>query len=151
LRDERVKAAIAINPLSSEIFGPEELAKIAIPTMIVSGSADIVTPALDEQILPFTALQTPERYLVLLRNGTHFSTLGATDEDVELPPAVLGPDPAIAQDYMRSLGVAFFGLYIAGTPNYRPYLRADYGQSLSNTAMPMSVINTLTPDQLKRR
>ncbi|WP_072619842.1 alpha/beta hydrolase [Spirulina major] len=151
LRDERVQAAIAINPLSSEIFGPEELAKIAIPTMIVSGSADTVTPALDEQILPFTALQTPERYLVLLRNGTHFSTLGATDEDVELPPAVLGPDPAIAQDYMRSLGVAFFGLYIAGTPNYRPYLRADYGQSLSNTAMPMSVINTLTPDQLKRR
>jgi predicted dienelactone hydrolase len=151
LRDERVKAAIAINPLSSEIFGPEELANIQIPTMIVSGSADTVTPALDEQILPFMALQTIERYLVLLENGTHFSALGATDEDVELPPAVLGPDPAIAQDYMRSLSTAFFGLYIAGTPNYRPYLNAAYIQALSNTAMPISIITALDRTQLDRR
>ncbi|RMF25177.1 MAG: alpha/beta hydrolase, partial [Cyanobacteria bacterium J083] len=75
LRDERIVAAIAINPLASTIFGKEGLNKIKIPVMLVAGSADAVTPALAEQIIPFTWLNTADKYLALLGGGTHFSVI----------------------------------------------------------------------------
>ena len=75
LKDERITSAIAINPLTSSVFGRQGLSQIDVPVMIVSGSADPITPALSEQIVPFTWLKNIKKYLVLLTEGTHFSTL----------------------------------------------------------------------------
>lgn len=149
LRDERVAAAIAINPLASGIFGPSQLENIQIPVAIVSGSADAVTPALDEQIIPFTELTAPDKYLVLLDGGTHFSTIGPTSQDVELPEQVIGPDPAIAYDYTKAIALAFFKTYIANDLRYQPYLSAAYAQMLSRNQMPLSLVQSLTPEQLR--
>ena len=149
LRDERVAAAIAINPLSSGLFGEEQLSRIDLPIAIVSGSADAVTPALDEQILPFTALATPEKYLLLLVRGTHFSTIGATSQDVELPQQVIGPDPTIAYAYMKAWNLAFFKTYIANNSQYQPYLSAAYAQTLSRREMPLHLVRFLTREQLE--
>ncbi|MDY6786193.1 MAG: alpha/beta hydrolase [Cyanobacteriota bacterium] len=148
LRDERVGSAIAINPLTSSIFGDEQLSQIQIPVAIVSGSADAVTPALDEQILPFTSLTTSNRYLLLLVGGTHFSTIGPTSQDADLPPQVIGPDPAIAYDYMKAFNLAFFKTYIANDSQYQPYLSATYAQTLSRQEMPLNFIESLTREQL---
>jgi len=151
LKDERVQAVMAINPLTSQIFGPAQLAQIEIPVMLVAGSADTVTPALEEQIIPFTAIRASDRYLVLLQRGTHFSTLGATDDDADLPPAVLGPDPQIAQAYTRSLSLAFFGAYIANQPDYRNYLGPRYLGYIADPLMPITVVRQLDAAQLRRR
>ena len=147
LRDERVTAAIAINPIGSSIFGDAGIATIQIPTAIVTGSADTVAPALAEQILPFTALTTLNKYLILLRGGTHFSTLGASADDVPLPPQVLGPDPAIARNYIEALSVAFFGLYVAGEEDYRSYLSTDYTRYIQREEMPLSLVKSLRLEQ----
>ncbi|MBD2579219.1 alpha/beta hydrolase [Oscillatoria sp. FACHB-1406] len=149
LSDSRIKAAIAINPLSSQIFGPQQLASLKTPIMLISGSADAVTPALEEQIRPFTTLTTPDKYLVLLENGTHFSTIGTTDEDIALPPQVLGPDPAIAYDYTKAMALAFFQTYVAGNAQYSPYLSAAYAQSISRWPIPLSFIKSLSLEQLQ--
>ncbi|MFP4009715.1 MAG: alpha/beta hydrolase [Spirulinaceae cyanobacterium] len=143
LTDNRIQAAIAMNPLASTIFGPSELAQIQIPITIVTGSADAVTPALEEQIRPFTQLTTPEKYLVLLENGTHFSVIGVTANDVPLPPQVLGPDPAIAYNYIEALSLAFFQTYIANQPQYRPYLSQSYAQILKNPLLPLAIVESL--------
>lgn len=149
LRDSRIKAAIAINPLTSQIFGPQKLASLNIPIMLVSSSADAVTPALEEQIRPFTTLTAPEKYLVLLENGTHFSTIGTTDEDIALPPQVLGPEPAIAYEYTKAIALAFFQTYVAGNEQYRPYLSAAYAQSISRWPIPLSLVESLSLEQLQ--
>ncbi|MGD1895338.1 MAG: alpha/beta hydrolase [Phormidesmis sp.] len=64
LRDERIQAVIALNPVTSSLFGPEGFAEISIPSLIVAGTSDPVAPALLEQIRPFTWLNeadvTPE-------------------------------------------------------------------------------------------
>ncbi|MEL6813405.1 MAG: alpha/beta hydrolase [Cyanobacteria bacterium J06598_3] len=61
LQDDRIKAVMAINPVTSSLFGPAGFAQIAVPSLIVSGSADPVAPSLLEQIQPFTWLnQVPE-------------------------------------------------------------------------------------------
>ena len=144
LQDERITAAIAINPLTSSIFGKEGISKIKTPIMIVSGSADPVTPALSEQINPFTWLATPEKYLVLLRGGTHFSTLNESSGSIPVPEQAIGPDPKIAQNYVKQLSLVFFSTYIASRAKYKPYLSADYADSISQSLLPLHLVESLT-------
>ncbi|MEO1069602.1 MAG: hypothetical protein AAFW95_10860, partial [Cyanobacteria bacterium J06638_6] len=143
LQDSRVKAAIAINPLDSAVFGPAGMANITVPTMVVSGSADTVTPALAEQIRPVTWLESPERYLMLMENGTHFSTIFDPQADTEalpVPPQAIGPDPAAAQQYVKATGVAFFKTYLAEVEGYRPYLNQTYVDTLSQPDLPLYLV-----------
>ncbi len=154
LRDERVKAAIAINPITSSVFGKAGLSQIQIPVMIVSSSADRAAPTLPEQILPFTWLTNPEKYLVLLEGGTHFSTIGESDpktDPLTIPEQVIGPDPAIARRYMNALSVAFFETYVAGAPQYRPYLSADYAQAISQAPLSLSLVQSLPANAFNLR
>lgn len=145
LQDRRVQAVIAINPITSAVFGQTGLQQLQVPTMLVAGSADTVAPALTEQIRPFTALTTSEKYLVLLDRGTHFSAIGVpSGSAIPLPDEVIGPNQAIARRYMSALSVAFFQTYIAGQPAYRAYLTAGYAQSISEAPMPLSQVRQLT-------
>ncbi len=148
LQDERIGAAIAINPVISSIFGQEQLSQIQLPVMLVASSNDTVAPALPEQIRPFTWLTTPEKYLVLLEDGTHFSTLGPSTGSIPIPETALGPDPRIAYQYMNALSVAFFKTYIAGEPDYRRYLSSTYARTLSEDPLPLELIKSLTAEQL---
>ncbi|MFB2838753.1 alpha/beta hydrolase [Aerosakkonemataceae cyanobacterium BLCC-F167] len=149
LQDYRVKAAIAINPISSSIFGKDGLDNINIPVAIVAGSADTVAPALPEQIAPFTWLNDPKKYLLIINNGTHFSTLGDSPSSVPLPSSVVGPNPALARDYMKVFGVAFFKFYIADRPEYKAYLTPSYIRNLSQEPLPLSLVRSLTETELQ--
>ena len=138
LQDDRVKAAIAINPLDSAVFGPTGMGNIEVPIMVVSGSSDTVTPALPEQIRPFTWLESPERYLMLMDGGTHFSTIhNSQTSGLTLPEEAIGPDPELAQDYVKAMGVAFLKTYLAEDTTYRQYLEPAYTASLSQTELPV--------------
>ena len=146
LRDERITAAIAINPLVSSIFGRESLKEIEIPVMLVSGSDDPITPALTEQIVPFTWLTTANKYLLLLQGGTHFSTLNESAGSIPVPKRAIGPDPKIAQNYLKQMGLAFFGRYINRQQTYANYLNAAYGAVISKPNFPLRLIESLELD-----
>jgi len=151
LQDQRIKAAIAINPVDSSLFGQEQLSQIKVPLMMVASSADTVTPAISEQLQPFTWLTTPNKYLVVMERATHFSTIQDTLSGtgvVPLPPQALGPDPAIAFGYMKALSLAFCKTYVANDSTYLPYLSSSYAQVLSEYLMPLNVVQSLTPSQL---
>lgn len=149
LEDSRIKAIFAINPFSSNIFGEEGIKEIDVPTLLVTGSADTVTPALAEQIRPFTWLETPEKYLVLLKRGTHFSTLAeGTDEGIPVPEEAIGPDPAIARTYMKALSTAFFKAHLVNNNNYEIYLTPEYTDTISRYPMPIYLLENLTTEQL---
>ncbi|MEA5576295.1 alpha/beta hydrolase [Anabaena sp. UHCC 0451] len=149
LSDTRVKAIIAINPIDSSIFGQASLSQIKIPVMMVSGSADTVTPALPEQIQPFTWLTTPHKYLALINGGTHFSTITESSNTIlSLPTQLIGASPALARSYVRALSVAFFQAYVAEQPSYLPYLSTDYVNKISQQPLPLSLIKSLTSEQL---
>lgn len=151
LSDPRIKAVLAINPINSAVFGPASLSQITVPIMIVSGSADTAAPALPEQIQPFTWLTTPNKYLVLMERGTHFSTFaGGPGGAIPIPEEVVGPNPEIARRYLNALSVAFFQTYIANQPNYRVYLTAAYTEAISEAAISLSLIRSLTADQLQQ-
>lgn len=150
LQDSRVKAVIAINPITSAVMGQASISQIKVPTMIVAGNADTIAPAMPEQIQPFTWLTTTDRYLVMLQGGTHFSTLDSSNsrDALPLPQEVVGPNPAIARRYINALAVAFFQTHLANNAADRRYLSATYSSAISEAPFPLTLIRSLTADQL---
>jgi predicted dienelactone hydrolase len=135
LRDERVKAAIAINPITSSIFGEAGFKDIQTPVMIVGSSDDTIAPALYEQILPFSWIANTQKYLVMLVGGTHFSVIGESkksNQQVGLPSEVVGDNPAQARRYMSII----------------PYLNAAYVKTISNHSVGLSLVQSLTTTEL---
>ncbi|GAC1449442.1 MAG: alpha/beta hydrolase [Chamaesiphon sp.] len=153
LQDNRVKTAIAVNPVTSYLLGQSGLSQIQVPLMLVAGSQDIITPAVPEQIRPFTWLKTPDKYLALFENGTHFSTLAATTLKqgvFPLPQSLVGPTPEIARSYLNALSVAFLETYLANRPEYRSYLSASYAKSISQSPLNLDLVQSLTANQLEQ-
>ncbi len=135
LSDERVKAAIAINPITSVLFGESSLSQIAHPTLILAGGADTVAPALSEQIRPYTWLTMPDRYLMVMPLGTHFSVSAISETGSEafvLPPDVIGQRPDIDQAYVAATGLAFFETHLQAGSQFRPLLSSAGTIALSN-------------------
>lgn len=148
LQDDRIKAAIAINPIGSSILGQPGFANIQRPVMIMTSTADTIAPALLEQIQPFTWLETRDRYLLALQGATHFSTIGAVENEIPLPEALVGPDPAIAQRYVKAISTPFFKTYLTPSESYTNFLQASYAEQISQPALPLHLITSLDPEQL---
>ncbi len=146
LRDERVAAVMAVNPFASRVFGQEGMAAVEVPVMMVSGSADLVVPSVEEQFYPFTWLPKGEHSLALIRNGTHFSVLEEPAEDEKSLPiasSFLGNHGEVAQGYLSSLSLAFVRRHSIGDESAREYLMPAYGQHLSQPEMPLSIVRSL--------
>ena len=152
LRDERVKAVIAANPLTSAIFGETGLDNITIPVMIVASSDDTITPALYEQILPFSWLNASQKYLALLTGATHFSVIGNAKENAEqftLPSEVIGEDPVQTRHYVNLLSLPFFQTYVASNRQYANYLHAAYAKAISRTTVKVNLVKSLNESEIE--
>ena len=144
-RDKRVTAVLAINPLTSQIFGRAGLETLDIPIMVVAGTHDYVAPALPEQLQPFQWLKTTHKYLVLVNNGTHFSFIGddGSSEVVALPESVLGPSGKLVQPGLQAMGLAFFNRHLRGEATYDEYLNQNYADSLTRSPVDYSLVQSL--------
>ncbi|MCY7366870.1 MAG: alpha/beta hydrolase [Chamaesiphon sp.] len=152
LQDPRIKAIFAINPLDSTIFGQRGMSQVRVPVLMMGGSDDIITPAVSEQIHPFTWLQTSDKYLAILEKGTHFSTLTFSKQDSVFPvsKSLIGPDPQIAQTYVKALGVAFFQTHLAQRQEFQTYLNAGYANSISRVSLPLNLVRSSASAQIRR-
>jgi predicted dienelactone hydrolase len=150
LQDERVKAVIAVNPITSTIFGEAGLSHIHVPVMMVASSDDTVAPALYEQILPFASLVNPHKYLALLVGGTHFSVIGegSNSQPRAVPSELIGDNPQEARRYMQGLSVPFFQTYVAENFQYSGYLNAAEIKATSHQSMGLSLVRNLTINEL---
>lgn len=149
LQDDRVQAVFAINPVSSRILGPEGLSQLEIPVAIVASENDLLTPMIAEQIYPFTWLQTPEKYLAVIENGTHFSFIGGEGKSaLPVPSQVVGPPPDLAYPYLKALSTAFFKTHITLEPEYRSYLNPTYANSISQAPFDLHLLQSLSAAML---
>lgn len=150
LQDERVKAAIAINPITSSIFGETGLNQMQTPVMFISSSEDTVAPALYEQILPFSWLTNPHKYLVMLIGGTHFSSIGNSNpesQQIKLPAEMVG-NATQAQTYINALSLPFLKTYVSHKLQYISYLNANYAQTLADQSLGLNLVQSLDSPQL---
>jgi predicted dienelactone hydrolase len=151
LADARIKAAIAINPITSGVFGAESLAQIKVPVMLVAGGRDIVAPALPEQIQPFSQLKALQRYLVVIENSNHFSTIAPSSQETEALSQITGlegPSPELARSYVNVLSLAFMQAYLRGQQSNLAFLSPAGAEALSRFPLPLSIIQSLPANGL---
>ncbi|MEM9008225.1 MAG: alpha/beta hydrolase [Cyanobacteria bacterium P01_F01_bin.86] len=148
LQDDRIRAVFALNPPTSLFFGETGLAQIEIPTFLVASMADIVVPAIPEQIDAYRWLQTNNRYLVAIENATHFTFLEGdlTEGALPLPSALLGPDPQQARPYLSALSLAFFNRHLLGQIDAERFLTQPYLDSLGTDPFQFTIVRNLPSD-----
>ena len=145
LRDPRIKAVIAINPVTNPAFGNDGVNQLSVPMMFIAGSSDIFAPPLSQQITPFTALNKDDKYLLLVKNSTHLSFDQGTDQ---LPDFIVGSGQKLAYDYLKSISLAFFNLYLNQQQEFKPHLTDAAVQKMGKEPLPLHLIKSLTQEQL---
>lgn len=153
LADPRIKAAIAISPISSVILGKESLANISIPVAIMSGSEDIIAPVVQEQVYPFTWLSAPDKYLAMMIPGDHFSSSNLPRQKPTNPTIIeefVGKRLADGKPYIKAFAVAFIKAHLEHNSEYRSYLTAAYGRNISNEQFNFSLIKSLDLELLEQ-
>lgn len=149
MRDSRVKAAVAINPVTNPIFSPRSLQQVAVPLMVIAGTKDIFAPAVAQQLVPFSAISHPQRLLVLQRNGTHLSFL---DGKASLPQFLLGADRPLARQQLQGLARAFFDTHLRNINRLDGLLPANpaLGAQQGGDPLPLLLRQQLSPQQVQR-
>jgi predicted dienelactone hydrolase len=164
LKDERIKAVIAMNPVTSSLFGPTGFSGLAIPSLLVAGSADPLAPALLEQIRPFMWQAEGEgdsqHYLAVIKGGSHLYEVPGLTTNPRLVSSLVSSDMALSSDYLKALSLGFMQMTLAGSAAYQAQpqaaYQADYEQlfpsrpivRLGQDSLPLYVINTLNEEML---
>lgn len=146
LKDNRVKRAIALNPLVGKLFGDRGLTKINIPVLMVTGTEDAITPAISHQLEPFSQLRSP-KYLITAIGGTHLS-LGDAAYQVRGNNVVYerrGGEVEKFRQLLQGVGLAFIKQLTPEAQAYAPFLSPSYAQSLSTRQIPLRFASELPP------
>jgi predicted dienelactone hydrolase len=88
--DTRLKAVVALAPWNGPIFGETGLAALTVPTMVIVGSADRLTPAWRDADAIYEGIGSETRMLVTLEYAGHLVFVGPC-------PPEAGDDPAFAR------------------------------------------------------
>ncbi|MBW4563276.1 MAG: alpha/beta hydrolase [Mojavia pulchra JT2-VF2] len=150
LQDERVKSAIAFNPVVGKLFGKNGLAQVTNPTLILSATEDALTPALKHQIAPFAQLQGP-KYLITAIGGTHLSISDPAysgSAATTLIKEKRGEETNSLRQLIRGVTLAFTKQLTPEAGIYQPFLTSDYAQSLSTPQLPLR-LNSDLPGSIK--
>ncbi|MBF1988926.1 alpha/beta hydrolase [Fischerella thermalis] len=150
LKDERVKSAIALNPLVGNLFGKNGLAPVKQPVLILTGTEDTLTPALKHQITPFSQLGG-EKYLLSAVGGTHLSISDPTYQASDATTIVRerrGEETKALRQLLQGVSLAFVKQQTPEAKTYQPFLTPAYAQSLSSSQLPLSLVSEL-PANLK--
>ena len=153
LKDPRVKAVIAMNAMGG-VFGEAGISSIDVPTMFISGTNDVIMPPVAEQIKPFSWMNEDiDKYLVLVKPGTHFSFLREGLGVLPVPDRVVGISPTQAYPVIDTLATLFFNTYLKGKQSDQKYLENTNLNSLNlldNNSFQLSIIRTLPNFQIQK-
>jgi predicted dienelactone hydrolase len=156
LRDARIKQAIALNPTTSLMFGETGLTKVQIPTLILSSSADKITPALTEQVMGFAKIPSP-KWLVGVVGGSHLSVIdpkitpyqeGKPGKPI-LNKEVTGEQAKDVRKFLKGITLAMAAQLTPEASQYAPFLTSDYAQISSTRLFPLRTVRELSPEMME--
>jgi len=153
LRDPRIKAAIALSPTTSLLFGDTGLSQIQIPTLIATASADKTTPALSEQIASFPQIPAP-KWLVGIIGGTHLSFKDpvTTTDQAGQPDTLYSGGEVVDQQawevrrYMKAIVLAMAAQLTDEAEAYQIFLTPEYARVASTERLPFRLVREIPPE-----
>lgn len=151
LHDPRVTQVVALNPVIGRLFDEASLAEIKVPTMILAGTDDSITPAVSQQLLPFTQLKT-SKYLLTAIGGTHLSVGDPNNLNQALTQSLFlrerrGDETEPLRHLLRGVTLAFIEQTTPNAKHYAPFLTPAYAQSFSNPNLQLR-LNSQLPANL---
>jgi hypothetical protein len=131
------------------LFGNNGLARVTIPTLILTGTEDAITPALDHQLRAFSQLGG-RKYLVAAIGGTHLSVTDRANLNDAIARSTLvkeriGEEADPLRQLLRGVSLAFIKQLTPEAKTYQPFLTPAYAQSLSTPALPLRFSRELPP------
>jgi predicted dienelactone hydrolase len=116
ITDNRIHAILPIVPCFGQMFGPEGLADVTLPTLIIGGTIDTTCPYEYDAVYYYETLPSPERYLVSLEGRNHGAAIGASD-------------------VIAHYATAFFGYYLQGKTDYAAYLTPESAENFRDATL----------------
>ncbi|MGK7931064.1 MAG: alpha/beta hydrolase [Microcystaceae cyanobacterium] len=153
LKDERVTAIFAINPVSGNIFDAEGYKTLNIPVLFAAGSSDPATPAAFEQLRAFVWTASQDKYFALVKGQAHvnFSKLDAQATSVlESFDDLTLPDQRIIDKYGNIYLVAFFEYYLQNDQRYAPYLTPAFSRYIRQSPNEIYVVDQEMDDYFSK-
>ena len=150
LQDERIKSAIALNPMVGKLFGDKGLSKINKPVLMLSGTEDALTPALTHQLQPFSQLGG-QKYLVTAIGGTHLSISDGAypvNSATKIIRERRGTQAKPLRELVEGVSVAFVKQLAPEAKKYQPFLTSAYAQSFSTPEIKLR-LNSELPASIK--
>ncbi|HAG80190.1 MAG TPA: dienelactone hydrolase [Cyanobacteria bacterium UBA12227] len=149
LEDRRVVQVIALNAVTGHLFGTKGLTQVRIPTLILTGTEDAITPSLEHQLRPFAQLGG-SKYLMAAIGGTHLSVTDQANLNDALAQSTLvkeltGEDAEPLRQLLRGVSLAFVKQLTPEAELYQPFLSPAYAQSLSTPTLALRLNTTLPP------
>lgn len=149
LEDKRVVQAMAFNPVTGRLFGKRGLAQVRVPTLILTGTADTITPSLDHQLRPFAQLGG-SKYLIAAIGGTHLSITDPGNLNDALAQSTLvkeltGTEAEPLRELLRGVSLAFVKQLTPEAKLYEPFLTPAYPESLSTSTLKLRMNTQLPP------
>jgi predicted dienelactone hydrolase len=149
--DPRIAQIIALNPVMGRIFKESSLTEITVPTLILTGTDDSITPAVSQQILPFAQIQSP-KYLLTAIGGTHLSIGDPDNLNHALTESLFvrerrGEETEPLRKLLRGISLSFVKQGTPEADRYRPFLSPAYVQSFSTTDLRLR-FSTQLPENL---
>lgn len=139
LSDPRVDCALPMAPGGKLAFGKDGLGSIDVPTLLLGGKQDSITPWQSEAVDVFEQLNEPA-YLWGLEHGEHFTFSDICEIVAILPPeqakmfgTVCSPDAVLPMDVALALiqetGLLFFDAYLKNDKQKEALLTKEYMES----------------------
>lgn len=126
-RDARISSLFMFVPMGQSLFGSKNLQAINVPTYWNSTARDPFTPMAQEQLLGFTAMQNPHKYLSIALNVGHTPRPAEILEQAQVSNSI----SQRFKTYLEMIATAFFKVHLAGDENYRSYLTSSDENKLS--------------------
>ena len=152
LSDDRIQQVIAMNTLTGQLFGEAGLSNITVPTMLLTGTQDSVTPTIDQQLGAFTQL-SGEKYLLAVIGGTHLSVGDPGNVNPALTELPFMAELRVEETeqlrrLIKGVSLSFVEQRTEQAVQYEPFLSSTYVQSLSTSELPLRMVQAL-PDSVR--
>ena len=111
--NNKAKAIIGFNPFGSLVWPKENSSGIKIPTLLIGGTYDLITPLMNEQFSVFSALNNSSNRFLIFEGASHFSPIRVNDSSKEnydvfkISKSFIGADPILVQNLSSKFIIKF--------------------------------------------
>ena len=109
----KATAIIGFNSFGSLLWPKENSSGVKVPTLLIGGTYDLITPLINEQFKVFSALNNSANRFLIIEGASHFSPIrinnsfSENDDVFKINESFIGSDPVLVQNLSLKFIIEF--------------------------------------------